>query len=208
MGTLLVLDVFLGFSALYLLKKFIRKQASPNALPPGPKGLPIIGNIFDLPNPSGKAWLDWRKLKKLYGPLSSVTIFGQTIVVLNDYNTAAELLDRNSAVCSNRPESVFGGEMYTVPLFRNVSSADPFLILHSGLDGRTVFLSHSMMTVLNSTGATSISSWERELPLQNSHPRLRLRIEGSSAGHYAIQQHCTIILEGKYLADSSIRALT
>lgn len=140
MSTLLVLDVFLGCSALYLLKKFIRRNSSPNALPPGPKGLPLVGNLFDLPDPARKAWLDWRKLKKLYGPLSSVTVFGQTIVVLNDYNTAVELLERNSIVYSNRPEFTFGGEMYVAPFFRNISLAKSLSYLQDRMDKQHPFL--------------------------------------------------------------------
>lgn len=81
------------------------------ALPPGPKGLPILGNIFDLPDATNKPWLHWQKLKQLYGSMSSVTALGQTIIILNDYETAVELLEKNSAVYVNRPEFTFGGEM-------------------------------------------------------------------------------------------------
>ena len=35
-------------------------------LPPGPRGLPILGNYFDLPN-GEKDWLTYRKWGETYG---------------------------------------------------------------------------------------------------------------------------------------------
>ena len=56
--TLLVLLFFLPF--LYLL----RRQSSTR--PPGPKGLPFLGNIFDIPNENGwSVYAEWsRRFRK------------------------------------------------------------------------------------------------------------------------------------------------
>lgn len=124
MGSFLVLGVIFCLSSLFLLRKLLRLHSSLQGLPPGPKGLPLLGNVFDMPDPAQKAHLHWRKFKKLYGPLSSVTVFGQTIIVLNDYDTAVELLDKNSAMFSNRAPLTFVGEMYSksskLKLFSNM----------------------------------------------------------------------------------------
>ena len=94
----------------YLIRKLLfTKKRLP--LPPGPNGLPIIGNIADLPPKGGLEWQHWLKHKDLYGPLSSVTVFGQTIVLLHDLETALELLDKRGAKYSSRPRMVFAGEM-------------------------------------------------------------------------------------------------
>lgn len=112
MGWFLVLGVTFCLPSLFLLRKLLRRHSSLQGLPPGPKGLPLLGNVFDMPDPSQKAHLHWRKFKKLYGPLSSVTVLGQTIIVLNDYDTAVELLGKNSVMFSDRAPLTFVGEMY------------------------------------------------------------------------------------------------
>lgn len=48
-------------------------------LPPGPKSLPILGNIRDLPKPGVPEWHHWAKHKELYGKLDCVFIFVQQL---------------------------------------------------------------------------------------------------------------------------------
>ncbi|KAJ4396738.1 hypothetical protein N0V93_000959 [Gnomoniopsis smithogilvyi] len=80
-------------------------------LPPGPKGLPFIGSIHALP-PSGEIEArHWLKHKKLYGPISSVKVLDQTIIIVNDADLAFEILEKRSAKHSSRPRQVFAGEM-------------------------------------------------------------------------------------------------
>lgn len=45
------------------------------------------------------------------GPISSITVMGQTIVLINDTKIALELLGTRSAVYSSRPNLVFASEM-------------------------------------------------------------------------------------------------
>jgi hypothetical protein len=46
------------------------------------------------------------------GPISSVTVMGQTLVIINDQRLAFELMEKKSAIHSSRPRQVFAGEMY------------------------------------------------------------------------------------------------
>ncbi|KAE8421317.1 cytochrome P450 [Aspergillus pseudocaelatus] len=56
-------------------------------------------------------WIHWLKSKEFYGPISSISMFGQTIVILNDHQVAFDLMEKRSAIYSSRPRMVFAGEM-------------------------------------------------------------------------------------------------
>lgn len=112
MGGFLVLGLVLCVPFLFLLKELLLRYSSLQGLPPGPKGIPLLGNVFNMPDPAQKAHLHWREFKMLYGPMSSVTVLGKAIVILNGYDTAVELLEKNSAVFSGRAPLTFVGEMY------------------------------------------------------------------------------------------------
>ncbi|KAH8105630.1 cytochrome P450 [Phellopilus nigrolimitatus] len=122
MGNLIYFDVLLGCVGAYVLKRYLASGADHPPLPPGPKPKPIVGNLLDLPPPGTYEWLHWAKHKELYGPISSVTVMGQTIIILNELELANELLDKMSAVYSDRPVLVFGGIMVgwenALPLLR------------------------------------------------------------------------------------------
>ncbi|RAK95668.1 cytochrome P450 [Aspergillus ibericus CBS 121593] len=100
----LVLNLVVGLLALYVLKAFLTPKKASAPLPPGPPPKPIIGNLHDLPPPGSKDWEHWATHKELYGPISSVTVFGQTIIILNDPEMALELLEKRSALHSSRPQ--------------------------------------------------------------------------------------------------------
>lgn len=91
---------------------FLVSKTQRNAkLPPGPKGLPILGNLRDLPPEDGLDWEFWYKHKDLYGPISSVTVLGRTIVILNEPHDATMLFEQRSAIYSSRTSMPFAGEM-------------------------------------------------------------------------------------------------
>jgi hypothetical protein len=46
------------------------------------------------------------------GPISSLTVMGQTIITINDRALAVELLEKRSAITSGRPHTVFAIDMY------------------------------------------------------------------------------------------------
>ncbi|OQE34915.1 hypothetical protein PENCOP_c015G06813 [Penicillium coprophilum] len=83
------------------------RKRYPLPLPPGPKQQPIIGNLKDLPTPDQQDWMHWLKHKELYGPISSLTILGRHIIILNDAKLAVQLLEKRSAIHSSRPKNAF-----------------------------------------------------------------------------------------------------
>ncbi|KAA8652899.1 cytochrome P450 [Aspergillus tanneri] len=100
------------FLAVYTFRVFLSRHEPPLApLPPGPKPWPIIGNLIDLPRPPTLAYEHFAKFKNLYGPISSITIFSQTFIVLNSHRLAVELLGKRSAKYSSRPHLEFAKEL-------------------------------------------------------------------------------------------------
>ncbi|PKY00693.1 cytochrome P450 monooxygenase [Aspergillus campestris IBT 28561] len=96
---------------LYLLKWLFqasfKQKATLGKLPPGPPRKPFVGNLNDLPSHEVKPWEHWLKHKDLYGPISSLTVSGQNIVIVNDMHLAIELLERRSLTYSSRPHMNF-----------------------------------------------------------------------------------------------------
>ncbi|KAI1132726.1 putative cytochrome P450 oxidoreductase OrdA-like protein [Nemania abortiva] len=86
---------------LFLLKR------KPGPLPPGPKGLPFIGNIAGLPIHGEREWEHWLKHKDTYGPISSITALGTTFVILHSPELALELMEKRSLKYSYRPSFEF-----------------------------------------------------------------------------------------------------
>ncbi|KAJ7765661.1 cytochrome P450 [Mycena metata] len=84
-----------------------RKRAPP--LPPGPRGLPLLGNISDVP--TSEHWLKFAELGNVWGDISSLTVLGQTMIIVNSVKIAEDLLDVRGANFSDRPEIPFGGGM-------------------------------------------------------------------------------------------------
>ncbi|KAI1360360.1 cytochrome protein [Xylaria arbuscula] len=87
---------------IYLL--FDKRRPS---VPPGPRGLPLLGNVLDLPPKGERACDHWLKFKDAYGPISSIKVLGTTFVILNSPELALELLEKKSATYSSRPDFTF-----------------------------------------------------------------------------------------------------
>ncbi|KAK2060500.1 cytochrome P450 [Colletotrichum caudatum] len=114
---MLIMSLLISFVGLvvvtYLLEKVFNrlKNGRRPPLPPGPRGLPIVGNVKDLPAFDEYEALYWLKHKEKYGPISSITAMGTTALILNDLEIASELLEKRSAKHSSRPLQVFAGQM-------------------------------------------------------------------------------------------------
>ncbi|PAV19089.1 cytochrome P450 [Pyrrhoderma noxium] len=104
---LLVLGLWfsIGFS------KGIMKLLSvdPESLPPGPRGLPLIGNELQIPR--DKQWLCFDRWSKQYGDIISISSFGQTSIILSSAQAALDLLETKGNIYSDRPRVVMAGEL-------------------------------------------------------------------------------------------------
>jgi hypothetical protein len=97
--------------AFYILRK-VFSTSKKNPLPPGPKPIPIIGNIADLPARNSQEWRHWLKYKERYGDIFSITVMGQTLVIVHDKNAVFQLMEKRATNYSDRPWLEFGMGMY------------------------------------------------------------------------------------------------
>ncbi|KAJ6003138.1 hypothetical protein N7451_005685 [Penicillium sp. IBT 35674x] len=112
---MVVLSVLnLAFAGFVLpLVLFVAKYAvasrRPKNFPPGPPGLPIIGNLHQLP--VRKGFLKQHEWTKEYGSIIGLKLGPLNVVVLNSHRHVSELFDKRGAIYSGRPDNYVGGEL-------------------------------------------------------------------------------------------------
>ncbi|KAK1232372.1 hypothetical protein PQX77_004494 [Marasmius sp. AFHP31] len=94
---------FMIILSLYLRKTPFNRLSG--RLPPGPKRLPLIGNLLQVPTK-----FEWRTYHKWCEELATDIIhldaLGISIVVLDSIKAAQELVEKRSAIYSGRPQSI------------------------------------------------------------------------------------------------------
>ncbi|KAI0325904.1 cytochrome P450 [Cubamyces sp. BRFM 1775] len=69
----------------------------------GPRGIPILGNVLDIPQE--QPWVTFWDLAKQYGDVISISMLGQTTVILNSVSSVSDLLEKRSSIYSTRPDA-------------------------------------------------------------------------------------------------------
>ncbi|CAH1225039.1 CYP2U1 [Branchiostoma lanceolatum] len=92
--TLLVAVVVIMTSLLYMWR-----PSSAKGLPPGPTGLPLVGNLFSMNKDDPVVYQEWAKK---YGDVFTVYAFGTPRVILNGFSPIREALVTNADVFSSR----------------------------------------------------------------------------------------------------------
>ncbi|XVF13251.1 hypothetical protein REPUB_Repub08aG0192500 [Reevesia pubescens] len=90
-------------------------KASHSKLPPGPRRVPIFGNLFDLGDKPHKSLA---KLAKTHGPVMSLKLGSLITVVVSSENMAKEVLQKHDLIFSNRTitDAVRASKHYEVGL--------------------------------------------------------------------------------------------
>ncbi|KAJ4299036.1 hypothetical protein N0V90_004280 [Kalmusia sp. IMI 367209] len=101
-GSSYVPTVLLTLSLLLLARLWRNYQYTLKyKLPPGPKGIPFFGNMFQMPPYHQGPWAQQTAQK--YGEMFTIKIASQTWVFLNSARVTADLLEKRSAIYSSRP---------------------------------------------------------------------------------------------------------
>ncbi|KAF8815498.1 putative monooxygenase [Phlegmacium glaucopus] len=103
---LLAAAIFGGLLFYYVLSSTRKTKTK---LPPGPRRLPGIGNAHQMPTKT--AWSVFAKWGEAYGDIMHVDIFGKSFVIVNSSKIAKDLLEKRSAIYSDRPHLVMAGEL-------------------------------------------------------------------------------------------------
>ncbi|KAG2754014.1 cytochrome P450 [Suillus brevipes Sb2] len=89
------------FVPLVLAWRSASKNSNLLPLPPGPRLLPFVGNALDID--VSRPWLTYTHWKEKHGDIVYSRVLGQHIIIINSIEVARELLDRRSAIYSDRP---------------------------------------------------------------------------------------------------------
>ncbi|KAE9388472.1 cytochrome P450 [Gymnopus androsaceus JB14] len=94
--------IALALLVLFARRVWVRSQR-PFPLPPGPKGWPIIGSVFDVPKE--KLHVAYMEIGRKYGSdLLYLNMAGTSLLILNSEEAANDLLVERSTLYSNRPD--------------------------------------------------------------------------------------------------------
>ncbi|XP_014676830.1 PREDICTED: cytochrome P450 2C15-like [Priapulus caudatus] len=91
-------------SFILIVAVLLRYLKSRRNVPPGPRGLPILGSVLSM---GGRPDLYLNDMAKIYGPVMSVNIGPRLNVILNDVDAAKEAFLKQGEVFSGRSKLLF-----------------------------------------------------------------------------------------------------
>lgn len=106
--TLLASIAILALTTIVYFYNRVKPHGEGKQLPPGPQGLPIIGNALQMLR--RLPWLEFYRMSREYGPVMYMNLAGQSAIILSTHQAAHDLLSVRSALYSDRPRVVMAGE--------------------------------------------------------------------------------------------------
>ncbi|KXT09753.1 hypothetical protein AC579_9324 [Pseudocercospora musae] len=110
MGTVSIATSFLAIAVLLAWLKFT--SATKNLpLPPGPSGVPILGNTLQVSKEH--AWRQYLSWINEFGPVVRLSIAGKTFILLGSAAAATDPLNKKSLTTSARPRMIMANDLVT-----------------------------------------------------------------------------------------------
>ncbi|KAI9452371.1 cytochrome P450 [Lactarius psammicola] len=94
-------------------------QSSTLNLPPGPRGLPLIGDVLHI---GDHEWLASPQRREDYGEMMYISALGKGMLMINSQRVAVDLLEKRSNIFSDRPRYISAGDIMT----KNMSVTQPY----------------------------------------------------------------------------------
>ena len=118
---------FLLTGTLWLIAKLTQSYTRSLSLPPGPKGLPFIGDFL---HAADQTWLASPQRKNDYGDIPYplclinhahacsgemmyISVLGKGMLIINSQRVAVDLLEKRSNISSDRPHYISAGDFLT-----------------------------------------------------------------------------------------------
>ncbi|KAI9441900.1 cytochrome P450 [Lactarius indigo] len=98
----------LAGSLLWLVTRLVQRAF--RKLPPGPRGLPLIGDVVHI---ADQDWLTAPQRMADYGEMMYISALGTGVLVVNSQRVAVDLLEKRSNIYSDRPHYISAGEFLT-----------------------------------------------------------------------------------------------
>lgn len=96
---------------LFIFLYRLLKPSHTKPLPPGPKKLPLIGNLHQ--QPSTEQWVTYAEWHKKHGPLMSLRLAGFNVILIGSYQVAYDLMEKKGRIYSTRPRMIYLRECMT-----------------------------------------------------------------------------------------------
>ncbi|KAI0072731.1 cytochrome P450 [Panus rudis PR-1116 ss-1] len=107
MWGLVVVSLLAALVVHYIVRDFLHFQQK--YFPPGPKPLPVLGNLLDLPRDA--PWKTYASWTRKYGNIIHFRVLRSSVIVINSYAVAHDLLEGRSAIYSSRPWVPMAGDV-------------------------------------------------------------------------------------------------